>query len=55
MARREWAAMCDEVGPNALPYGHDLFLEQLVPFAEVVARAEGHGDTHLVLERELDL
>lgn len=30
-------------------------VEWLVPAATVVAKAEGHNDVHLVLERELDL
>ncbi len=54
-AKDEVAQMLDAAGEHELPEGLDMLLEQLVPYAEVVARHEGHGDTHLVLERELEL
>jgi uncharacterized protein YueI len=34
---------------------YEALVEQLVPYATVVAEAEGHRDITLVLERELDL
>jgi hypothetical protein len=32
-----------------------MILEQLVPYATLIAEHEGHGDFNLVMERELEL
>jgi hypothetical protein len=34
---------------------YERLLDQLVPYADAMARIEGHRDAQLVLERELDL